>query len=445
MGQRISARWLALLAAVTLVATACSEDEDGGEVAAPEATTTSAATAGTEPEPTSLGARFSGKTTLGELPSEPVKATGEPIKVGMINQENTPLGSFPEVRLAAEAAVAFVNEELGGVDGRPIELVTCITEFSPESSQRCANQMVQTGVVAVTPGIDVTSDSSVPILEQNGIPLVGGIPVNYAELRSPLSFIFGGGTPGALAAFSIHAAEELGATKVSIMYGEFAPIEESARRYGAELLEELGVTDVTLVPFPIVATDFVAPLTAAAEGDPDAIFVAAADRACAPVMKTALDLGITAQLYLVGACAGPTQIEAAGDGATGRLFNTEGPVSGDDQAGPDTELYDLVIEEYGQEGLAPRGAGTVSFRAVMNLWMIMRELGADDVTPESLTEALRASEATPSFNGHPYTCDGQQIPDLPALCAPQQILMRYDGTDLVQETEAWIDVPAYLG
>ncbi|MCZ7527060.1 MAG: hypothetical protein M5U14_12165 [Acidimicrobiia bacterium] len=62
-----------------------------------------------------------------------------------------------------------------------------------------------------------------------------------------------------------------------------------------------------------------------------------------------------------------------------------------------------------------------------------------------MTEALRASEATPSFNGHPYTCDGQQIPDLPALCAPQQILMRYDGTDLVQETEAWIDVPAYLG
>ena len=29
----------------------------------------------------------------------------------------------------------------------------------------------------------------------------------------------------------------------------------------------------------------------------------------------------------------------------------------------------------------------------------------------------------PSFWGHPYTCDGAQVPGLPALCAPQQTLM----------------------
>ena len=37
----------------------------------------------------------------------------------------------------------------------------------------------------------------------------------------------------------------------------------------------------------------------------------------------------------------------------------------------------------------------------------------------------------PSFNGHAYTCDGQQVPDLPALCAPQEILVEHKDGDAV--------------
>ena len=49
----------------------------------------------------------------------------------------------------------------------------------------------------------------------------------------------------------------------------------------------------------------------------------------------------------------------------------------------------------------------------------------------------------PNALGHPYTCDGQQVPDLPALCSPQQILVVHEDGTLKQLTD-WIDVPALL-
>ena len=57
-------------------------------------------------------------------------ATGAPVVVGFVNQENAPAGSFPELRLGAQAALRYVNEELGGAGGRPIQLATCATAGS---------------------------------------------------------------------------------------------------------------------------------------------------------------------------------------------------------------------------------------------------------------------------------------------------------------------------
>jgi branched-chain amino acid transport system substrate-binding protein len=381
------------------------------------------------------------RMAFGVVPDEPTVATGEPITIGMINQENTPLGSFPELRLGVEAAIEFINEELGGVGGRPLELVTCITTFSVEQSQACAQQMVQRDVVAVVGGIDITSNGSMPILEQNQIPYIGGIPVNFDEMRSPISFQFSGGAPGAMVAFADYAARVQGAQRVAIAYGEYQSIEAAAIDYGGKTLQRLGVSDVIEVPFPVTTTDFLPVLTKANEGNPDAIFLGAADTACAPAMKTAQDLGITAKLYLVGACAAPGIVDQIGeDAVNGRIFNVEGPVSGQDR---EAELYFAVLGRYADPALEGASAATVSFRGAMNLYALLDDLGPDGVSRAALLDLVRAARNRPSFDGHDYTCDGKQVPDLPALCAPQQILVVRNGAALDPITD-WIDVPAIL-
>lgn len=381
------------------------------------------------------------RMSFGVLPTTPTKATGDPITIGMINQENTPLGSFPELRLGVEAAVDFINDELNGVGGRPIELVTCITSFSVEQSQACAQQMVQRDVVAVVGGIDITSNGSMPILEANQIPYVGGIPINFDEMRSPISFQFSGGTPGAMVAFADYAAHVQDAKKVAVAYGEYPSIQAAAIDFGVKTLRDAGVTDVVPVPFPITTTDFLPVLTKANEGNPDAIFLGAADTACAPAMKTAEDLGITAKLYLVGACAAPGIAEQVGEAAVdGRIFNVEGPVSSHDR---EAQLYFAVLGRYADPALEGASAATVSFRGAMNLYSLMSDLGPEAVSRAALIDLARSARNRPSFDGHDYTCDGQQVPTLPALCSPQQILVVRKGQTLEAITD-WIDVPAIL-
>jgi len=371
-----------------------------------------------------------------------VAGTENPIVVGMINQENTPLGSFPELRLAADAAVKFINNELGGVDGRPIQFEPCISTFSVEKSQACAQELVQKGAVTVTGGIDISSNGSIPILEQNQVPMIGGVPVNNDEMISPISFQFSGGSPGAMVAFAHYAAETQGAKKVAVIYGDYPPIKLAAVDYGVAELNRLGVTDVTEIAYPILSTDFLPVLTRAQENHPDAIILSAADTACAPAMRTAKDLGITATMYLVGACAAPSIADEIGEAAVaGRIFNVEGPITVDHNV--DAQIYGAAVAKYGDPSLPAASAGTVSFRNIMNIYSLMKDLGPNNISRQSLLGAVRAAVDRPSFNGHAYTCDGKQVPNLPALCAPQEILAIHENGTLRQLTD-WIDVPAIL-
>jgi len=384
--------------------------------------------------------QFPGRISLGPLPKTAQKAggAGPPVEVGMINQEDVDLGSYPEVRQGAEAAVAFINAELGGVGGRAIKLTSCKTNFTPERSQRCAQQAVQDGALAVLGGLDIMSSSAVPVLSAAGVPYIGGIPINFDEMRSATSFQFSGGSPGAFAAFSHHIARTLRAKKVTVAYADYAPIKGAALAYGVKVLKHLGLTDVKEVAFPIVATDYAPVVAKAFEDDPDAVIVSATDKACIDVMKQADRY--KGQLYLVGACAAPATTEAAGKAAESVIFNIEGPIRSRD-AGNDTKVYFAAMARYAPDAPAP-SAATVSFRAMMNLWSVMDEIGPE-LTSGSLLAAFRQTKAHPSFTGHPFTCDGRQVKDLPSLCSPQQILVRFSGGKLTQITN-WIDVPAIV-
>lgn len=377
------------------------------------------------------------ESTIADLvPDEPVAADGEPITLGMINQENSPGGSYPELSRAVTAAMAFVNEQLGGIDGRPLELEVCNTGFSAEGSTACGQRFVDDGVPAVLGGIDVFG-TAIEVLADNDLPYVGGIPVSEQSVQSPNSFQWSGGTWGATVAFAEHAANELGAERVAIVYGEFGSIAQSAE-YGRTVLERYGV-ETQMVPFPVLSADISSAIQAAASTEPDAIFLLAADTGCKAGFDAVRTLDVPAQRYFVGACAAPGIIDSVGtEASNGTIFNVEGPVSSNDSTEPDVRFYSAVVERYG-DGLDPIGAGTVTFRSFMNLFGILHELGADALNADAISEALAAQVDTPSFMGHPYTCDRQQFDGLPAMCSPQQILARIDD-GVLEQLGGWIDV-----
>lgn len=448
-GSIMRVRELLVMGCVVALAAACTEGSAGEAGTTTTASTSTAppstASVGTDAADTtvaddgSLVAQFAGQPwAFGTMPAgaTPADASAEPIVIGIINQEDTPVGSFPEIRHAVEAAIGWINAELGGVQGRPIELVECITNFSVEQSQACAQKMVQANAVAVISGIDITATGSLPVLEQNGIPLVSAVPTTLAELRSDATFSFSGGITGAYIAF-VADAHAKGATSIAIAYGDFESFSVPATEYAAKVAEQLGM-EVTLIPFPLTTTDYLPVIQAAIGSGAGAITVAAADTACVPLMNTIHDLGYTGRTYVVGACAAEQILaQVADDVQAPIIFNAEGPPD----PGIEGDLFLGATERYVTE--AAGGAGTVGFRAAMNLWGAMNGI-EDEVTSAAIIDAFRSGRDRPSFWGHPYTCDGKQVPGMPALCSPQQTLFRLpdDTGTLVAESDGWIDVPA---
>jgi len=376
-------------------------------------------------------------STIADLvPAEPVQASGEPIVVGMVNQENTPVGSFPELSLSVQAAVDFVNDQLGGVGGRPVRVEVCNTGFSAEGSTACGQRFAEQQVAAVLGGIDIFGNA-VDVLESNRIPYVGGIPVSGQSVTAANSYQWSGGTWGAAVAFAEYADTALGAESVAIVFGDFGSISDSAD-YGRTVLESRGIA-TTMVPYPIVTADLTSALSAAVSSNPEALFVLAADTGCKAAFDGVQTLGIEVPVFYVGACASPNIVASVPAAATeGAYFNVEGPVSTVDPE-PDFALYSRVLDAY-SNGLDEVGAATVSFRSFMNLWVQLAQIDGT-INAESVTARLAAQVNTGSFMGHPYTCDRQQFAGLPAICSPQQILVQLRDGEVTQITD-WIDVGA---
>ena len=101
---------------------------------------------------------------------EPVAADDslEPVTFGFHNLEGGAI-SLPEIRLGFEEGIRYVNEELGGINGHPIEIESCNLEPTPESSVNCANQFVEAGVDVAVQGVDVAADAALPVLKQADI------------------------------------------------------------------------------------------------------------------------------------------------------------------------------------------------------------------------------------------------------------------------------------
>ena len=421
-----------LTAALTLAigAAGCSEQR---VTSSSTSTTTTAACS-----PTTLLACAAASSMADLVPARPTKATGTPITIGMINQENTPAGSFPELSAAAKGMFEWLDAEAGGVDGHPIVLDVCNTNFSAEGSTACGQRFAQAKVPVVLGGIDVFGNA-VDTLRASGIPYAGGIPVSQQSMANDNSFQWSGGSWGAAVAFAQHAAVSRHAKKVAIVYGDFGSVADSAH-YAERTLRHLGASSVQLVPYPIVATDLGAPMQAAWASHPDAIFVLAADTGCGAAFNAAHTIGVTAAMYYVGACAAPTITTAAGNASTeGAYFNVEGPVD-PDHPDPDVLLYNSVLAAHAP-GLNPIGAATVSARSAVNLYRIMKQVGADHLDAATLTTALRGARDLPSFMGHAWSCDTKQLAGLPAACSPQQILVQIHDGKLSQVGD-WIDVGA---
>ena len=201
-------RWIKRLAPVAVLAmfvAACGGDDDESDAdtasataeataTAEEPATTVAESSATAEEPATTVAESSATTEVpattvaessadaGDPLGEPNAASGEPVKIGLITEEGGAGGGAQgsQTSIVFGIAAQYVNEYLGGIAGRPIEIWECGNSSTPAGAQDCAQQAVEQNVVAVVLPFDCCGDDQVPIVVGRRHPVRRGI--RFGEL-----------------------------------------------------------------------------------------------------------------------------------------------------------------------------------------------------------------------------------------------------------------------
>ncbi|KLL11418.1 ABC transporter substrate-binding protein [Protofrankia sp. BMG5.30] len=366
-------------------------------------------------------------------PGQPANhLNGPPVKIGFVSMENTPLGSFPETRIAAESAVAYANAALGGVHGRPLELVPCATNGSPESSQDCANRLIAADPVAVIGGVDLSTEAAMPLYQQASIPYVSGSPQLSGELSSPNSFSLTGGTLTELLGITDYLTTTKHVTKVHALYADLPGLLTAAIQGSRSILQKKGVSEVRLVPEKVDTADFAPAVSQVASGNPDAIVVVFPAQSCARIAQVAGSLQVKAPIYFVGSCA-TAAVARAGGQATGNMNFASGYLPLDATGGDqDSRAFRENVPEASRSPLSQ-----ASFSTVLAARSLLTEI--TQTTPGDLRNAFRAARDHPNVMAHSFTCDGTLIKAFPAVCNTAVRILRWSDGGFVDATGTWVD------
>lgn len=136
-----------------------------------------------------------------ESPSPPA-ATGtdarpEPIRVGIITSATSPVGgaAFTGPRDGAMAYFDALNAR-GGIDGRPIEVITCDDGGSGVGNNECVHKLIDERKVFALVATTVLDYEGAPLVAKAGVPDIGGQPIGPAYDTYPhLYGIYGSSAP----------------------------------------------------------------------------------------------------------------------------------------------------------------------------------------------------------------------------------------------------------
>jgi branched-chain amino acid transport system substrate-binding protein len=359
---------------------------------------------------TSTGASASGSGS-----SSGNKATGTPIKIGYIGDDAGANHSNANITVGVNAALDYINNELGGLNGHPIQLDQCKTDQTPENATQCGNKLAGDKPPFVLSGVGADADVYTGLLNQAGLPVIGMQPVSATEYTCSTCFMLSAGTVG-VGGLVIRWAKANGITKINTIYVDIPAGKTAADNLFAVPGRKAGLT-IKEIPLPPTAADATPAVAAALANDPGAIFVLHTPAACANVMKGLAAAGSKTKNFYVSSCASPTTTGPAGNAANGSYFNNDflAPTETSD---PDVALYVQKLNQYAPGN--PLGTYSESgFGYVMTIYQIFKAANLTDLTTANVLATMKAVKGAKQFasGGATLTCDGKQFPGLAAICA----------------------------
>lgn len=341
---------------------------------------------------------------------------GDPVRIGLFDPSSGAYKS-PGVGVGARAAVDHVNHEIGGIHERPVELVSCATDGTPETTISCANKFAEEGVVAALDGYNITSSAALDILASKQIPLVGGIPFDSTTGAGVDNRVFFSAPQAGFLIGAMQAFAEAGKKNVTLVAADVKETRnsiESAKAVGAALgLEVDGLF------FSPSNPNFDAIASTIAETDPDVggLMAAPDPSVCTKLVQALRPLGYEGTIF-TAACTEFIKADPA-QAAGAALYSSHWLPQAKEFA-PEEKQEELEVAE---KAVADEG-GTADFYAyaqfgvTVTLAEALNEAADTTLDGPTVLKTLKALKGFDSFLGPELDCGGKTT----ANCTSQVLL-----------------------
>lgn len=379
----------------------------------------------------------------GETELSGTRATGDPIVIGA----QAPLKgatAYPQSGFGIEAAEYYINEVLGGIHGRPVEVDVCSGDGSPETSINCANGFVSRKVPLVVDAVDQSMGAAVPILGSANIPIIGTLAGSFLADQAGYGKAFYFTGPVSFASLSsMTLFDSMGKKSASLAVNESPTSHAYVDDLIRPIARELGI-DVKVQYPPAAGANLNVVAATQIADDPDVAGVIALPEDACTDLFTALRRQGYAGTILAGSCS--QFIERMGAQGAGvvtqpRLWVPLAQESAPPKVREQLDLFAKSMEATGHgDELSSRSLYT--FAALVNIANILNAAGGTEVTAESVTAAFTEVAGFESFAGPTVTCDGKQWPGVPTTCNGQAIFFEVqdDGTLAPVNEAGYVDL-----
>jgi branched-chain amino acid transport system substrate-binding protein len=423
---------LAVATAVVLVAAGCSSGKSKQSTGGVAATSPGAASAGgpqAKPVTDYLG-YVGGKAGKAD-------ASQSPIAVGWVNGQGG-AQEIPEATFGAQAAVKYVNEELGGIGGHPLTLHTCFIAAAEEEGQKCGQQLLNDkSVPIIAYGAVVTGNQALEAVVDGKKPILVGVSAAPADSTAKNTYILYGDQTHVLAPWGTYARDVVHAHTAAVVYPSQAGANTAAAA-AKQGLKDAGI-QVKSVGYSANATDLLGPLTAAGGQSADVVVPMTDAQGCVNLAKALKQIASTKPVVSNPLCLSPQVAKGLGDLPVGWVFGIA-QVLPSDQTAPDSVAYVTASTKHGlKQADTANPFAALGWDSILTLTKLMNAIGPDKITADTVTAQLKAFTG-PLIMGAPTVQCGK-YPEAPAVCNDQTKFYKYLGKGQFQSASDWLRPP----
>jgi branched-chain amino acid transport system substrate-binding protein len=364
-----------------------------------------------------------------------------PIVIGWVNNQGGPASlNFPMATAAVNAAVKMVNEQLGGIHGHPLKLVTCFVASTRQDAQQCGEKFASDKSIKEVVGglLAVGNDGLYSGLDAQ-VPYVGSLGINPADYSARNAAFLAGSNTSAFAPYATYIKRFHPATKkVAVIYVTNPGADQTAKQTLGSYTK-VGIS-ASLVPFSATATDLTAPATIAASADLLIPTVTDAG-SCVNLAKAFQQIGLTKPVLSNPLClALPPTAYPGGDYPHWTFGLANANLA--DSTNPDVKLYLETSAKYGLKvSDALFAYSGIAWGQILATAKVMNAMSPSDITPANLSKAWKAFKGEVPLGAPNDDCSGTLVPGEPTACANQATFSTYEGNGKWKSSPQWLSPP----